>query len=89
MGRVMGKLPEPVLAIGEAKWNEVMGLKHLERLRLIRDLLAAQGKPGAASALLLCFSGDGFTDGLRAESSAAHDVVLTGSADLYQNSARG
>lgn len=49
--------PEPVLAIGEAKWNEVMGMKHLERLRLIRDLLTAQGKPGAVSARLLFFSG--------------------------------
>jgi uncharacterized protein len=41
-----------------------MGMKHLERLRLIRDLLTAQGKPGAASARLLCFSGAGFTDAL-------------------------
>jgi uncharacterized protein len=73
-----------VLAISEAKWNEVMGMKHLERLRLIRALLTAQGKPGAASARLLCFSGADFTDGLRAEASAAEDVVLTGTADLYQ-----
>jgi uncharacterized protein len=78
--------PEPMLAIGEAKWNEVMGMKHLERLRLIRGLLTAQGKPGAASARLLCFSGAGFTDELRAESAAADDVVLTGSADLYRTS---
>jgi uncharacterized protein len=63
-----------------------MGMKHLERLRHIRDLLTAQGKPGAASARLLCFSGAGFTDGLRAESSAADDVVLTGPADLYRTS---
>ena len=29
----------PLLAIGEAKWNEVMGARHLERLRRIRELL--------------------------------------------------
>jgi hypothetical protein len=54
------------------------GPEHLERLRLIRDLLTAQGKPGATNARLLCFSGAGFTAGLRAESAAAGDVVLTG-----------
>jgi AAA+ ATPase superfamily predicted ATPase len=53
---------EALLAIGEAKWNDVMGLGHLERLRRIRDLLTARGLPGAR---LLCFSGAGFTDELR------------------------
>ena len=50
-----------ILAIGEAKWHETMGLAHLERLRHIRRLLTAQGRPGAATARLLCFSGAGFT----------------------------
>jgi len=49
--------PEPVIASGEAKWNEVMSAWHLDRLRHIRGLLAAQGRPGAAGARLLCFSG--------------------------------
>jgi len=43
--------PEPVIAIGEAKWNEVMSMTHLDRLRHIRDLLTAQVsrvRPGAA-----------------------------------------
>ena len=31
----------PLLAIGEAKWGEVMGGDHAERLRQIRSLLAA------------------------------------------------
>ena len=39
--------PEPVIAIGEAKWNEVMSVTHLDRLRHIRALLAAQGRPCA------------------------------------------
>jgi hypothetical protein len=80
--------PEPVLAIGEAKWNEVMSVSHLDRLRRIRDLLAAQGRTGAAKARLMCFSGAGFTDGLAREAAAAqHGVALVGPADLYGNSA--
>jgi uncharacterized protein len=74
---------EPVIAIGEAKWGEVMGMAHLERLRHIRDLLAGQGRTGAADARLLCFSGAGFTDGLAREAAAHPDVVLVGPGDLY------
>ena len=55
---------EALLAIGEVKWHEVMGMGHLERLRHIRRLLTAQGRHGAATARLLCFSGAGFTAGL-------------------------
>jgi hypothetical protein len=79
--------PEPVLAIGEAKWNEVMSVSHLDRLRHIRDLLAAQGRTGAADARLLCFSGAGFTDGLVRETEAQADVALVGPTDLYTSSA--
>jgi uncharacterized protein len=75
--------PEPVLTIGEAKWNEVMSVSHLDRLRRIRELLAAQGRPAAADARLLCFSGAGFTDGLVREAAANPDVALVGPADLY------
>lgn len=75
--------PEPVIAIGEAKWNEVMGVAHVERLRHIRGLLASQGRTGAAGARLLCFSGAGFTDGLAREAAAHPDVVLVGPGDLY------
>jgi hypothetical protein len=75
--------PQPLLAIGEAKWNEVMGIKHLERLRRIRGLLIAQGRPDAATARLFCFGGSGFTDELRAEADRTGDVVLVNSADLY------
>jgi len=78
--------PEPVIAIGEAKWNEVMSVTHLDRLRHIRGLLAAQGRPGAAGARLLCFSGAGFTDGLSREAARHADVVLIGPAELYAES---
>ena len=73
--------------VGEAKWNEVMSVSDLDRLRRIRDLLAAQGRPGAADARLLCFSGAGFTDGLAQLAGPRSDVVLIGPADLYAGSA--
>ncbi len=75
--------PEPVIAIGEAKWNEVMSTTHLDRLRHIRGLLTAQDRPGAADARLLCFSGAGFSEGLSREAARNADVVLIGPADLY------
>ncbi len=75
--------PQPVLAIGEAKWNEVMGMKHLERLRRIRGLLVTQDRPGAATARLFCFGGAGFTEELHAEAARAADVVLVKPAELY------
>ncbi len=55
-----------VLALGEAKWGQVMDVDHLERLRRIRQLLVAQDRDGAQSARLLCFSGAGFATELRA-----------------------
>jgi hypothetical protein len=84
---LVDKGPEPVIAIGEAKWNEVMGMAHLDRLRRLRGLLTAQGsrvRPGAADARLLCLSGAGFTDGLSNEAERHPDVVLIGPAELYR-----
>jgi AAA+ ATPase superfamily predicted ATPase len=65
---------EVLLAIGEAKWNDTMGLGHLRRLRHIRDLLAARGAADLERTRLLCFSGAGFTDDLR--DTAARDRTL-------------
>ena len=80
------KGPEPVIAIGEAKWNEVMSVAHLDRLRHIRGLLAARGRAGAADVRLVCFSGAGFTDGLAREAGRHADVVLIGPPGLYAES---
>jgi uncharacterized protein len=80
---------EPVIAIGEAKWGEVMDVPHLERLRRIRGLLAAQGRPGAGGARLLCFGGAGFTEGLSREAGRQDDVVLIGPTDLYRMRSAG
>ena len=74
---------EAILALGEAKWHETMSLAHLERLRHIRGLLTAQGRPGAATARLLCFSGAGFTAELRDEAAQSGEVRLLAPADLY------
>ncbi len=74
---------EAIVAIGEAKWHETMSLAHLERLRHIRGLLTAQGRPGAATARLLCFSGAGFTAELSDEAARSGAVRLLTPADLY------
>jgi len=75
--------PEPVIAIGEVKWNEVMSTSHLDRLRHIRGVLATQRRAGVARARLLCFSGAGFTEGLCSEAAHSADVLLIGPGDLY------
>jgi hypothetical protein len=74
---------QTLLAIGEAKWHETMGLSHLDRLRYIRGLLTAQGRRGAATARLLCFSGAGFTAELTDEATRSGDLRLVTPADLY------
>ncbi len=71
------------MAIGEVKWHETMGIAHLERLRHIRGLLTAQGRHGAATARLLCFSGAGFTAEIRDEAARSGEVRLLTPADLY------
>ena len=76
---------ETLLAIGEAKWHDTMGLGHLSRLRHVRSLLTAQGRPGAAAARLACYSGSGFTDELREVAAASGDVVLVDLAQLYRD----
>jgi AAA+ ATPase superfamily predicted ATPase len=75
---------EAVLAIGEVKWHEIMGIPHLERLRHIRGLLIAQRRHGAATARLLCFSGAGFSAELIREASRTSDVRLLTPAHLYE-----
>jgi uncharacterized protein len=74
----------PLIGLGEVKWGETMGTGHLERLRRIRSLLVAQGRPGAGTAKLACFGGAGFTGDLVAAARNNADVVLIGLADLYR-----
>jgi uncharacterized protein len=73
----------PLLAVGECKWGDIMGIDHLDRLTRIRALLVAQGKHGAETAKLTCFSAAGFTDELRERARQNPEVVLIGATDLY------
>jgi uncharacterized protein len=73
----------PLIAIGEAKWGDTVGLGHVDRLRRIRALLTAQERHGAATAKLVCFSATGFTAELTDTAAAADDLVLVGPGRLY------
>ena len=75
---------QPLLAIGEVKWGETMGMAHLERLRRVRSLLAAQARRGAETAKLVCYSGAGFTGELRKAASEDPKIVLISLGELYQ-----
>jgi AAA+ ATPase superfamily predicted ATPase len=73
--------PRRVLSLGEAKWDQVIGVRHTERLRRARDLLAVRGFD-TRDTVLACYSGAGFSRELR----AAHtrDTRLIGLGQLYQ-----
>ncbi len=73
----------PLLAIGEAKWGETMGIRHLERLHRIKNLLGEHGKYDASNTVLMCFSAAGFTGELRRAAAGQHDVMLVDPEELY------
>ncbi|WP_405179183.1 hypothetical protein [Nocardia sp. NBC_01377] len=82
---VFGELPdgtEALLSIGEAKWNDVMGSGHIDRLRRIRDLLST--KFDTTHTRLACYSGAGFMPAALAASDRG-DVVLIDSDALYSS----
>lgn len=79
--------PRRVLALGEAKLGDVMGVRHLQRLRRARDLLAARGYD-TRDIVLACYGGAGFEPGLAAGSSAER-VILIGPDELYADPAGG
>ena len=72
--------PRKILSLGEAKWDRVMDLRHVERLRRARDLLAVKGFD-AGDAVLSCYSGADFSGELQATQS--HDIRLIGLDQLY------
>ena len=71
-----GAGPRPMLALGEVKWGEQMGLAHLDRLRHVRGLLERRPGIDATGATLLCASGAGFTAELHAAADAGEAVLL-------------
>ena len=74
--------PRRVLSLGEAKWDKVMGLGHLERLRRAAALLAVREYDMAAT-VLACYSGAGFDDALRDAARRDPRVRLFGLDTLY------
>ncbi|MGD0242990.1 MAG: ATP-binding protein [Streptosporangiaceae bacterium] len=68
-----------ILSLGEAKWGEVMGGHHVERLARARDLLSTSYD--TSDCILACYSAAGFHDDLR----ATHDpqLALVTLNDLY------
>jgi AAA+ ATPase superfamily predicted ATPase len=75
----------PLLAIGEAKWNEVMSVRHLDRLRRVKALLSNHSRYDTSRTRLLCFSGAGFTEELR-DAATTQEVILVPPEDLYGSS---
>jgi uncharacterized protein len=69
-----------LVGIGEAKWGERIGTRHLDRLRHVRALLATSGRDVTACKLAL-YSGVGFSDELLR--AANDDVVLVDLQRLY------
>ena len=74
--------PRRVISLGEAKWGKVMTLRHVERLRRARALLAVKGYD-TTGATLACYSGAGFDPTLQAAAQDS-DVLLVGADRLYQ-----
>jgi uncharacterized protein len=77
-----------LLAIGEAKWNETMGVGHVERLRRIRALLVGRDHTGDGHAKVACYSAAGFTPELVDLAARSDDVVLIGLDSLYDGQDR-
>ncbi|MFE0721085.1 ATP-binding protein [Streptomyces rochei] len=73
----------PLLAIGEAKWNDTMGTAHIDRLRHIRDVITRTGRYDTSRTKLLCFSGTGFNDKARRAADTSPDVELVDLPKLY------
>lgn len=65
-----------VLSLGEVKWGEVMGQRHVSRLERARQLLSRDYD--TSETILACYSGAGFEPGLDP------DVLTVGLDDLYR-----
>jgi len=72
--------PRKILSLGEAKWDRVMDLRHVERLRRARDLLGVK-EFDTRDTVLSCYSGAGFSPELQA--TLSRDIRLVGLDQLY------
>jgi hypothetical protein len=82
LGPVRPQEARQVISLGEVKWGKVMGMRHLERLRRARALLAVKGYDTAGTKLA-CYSGRGFDSDLLQAATASSEVVLVGLDRLY------
>ena len=73
----------PLLAIGEAKWNDTMGAAHIDRLRRIRDLITRAGRYDTSHTKMICFSGAGFNDKAHRAATSSPDLHLVDLPALY------
>jgi AAA+ ATPase superfamily predicted ATPase len=73
--------PRRVLALGEAKWGEVVGIRQVERLRRARDLLAQKGYD-TRDTVIACYSGAGFDPAVAAVA-GAEPMRAIGLDELY------
>lgn len=69
-----------IVSLGEVKWGEVMGIRHVDRLRRARDLLASGYD--VEDCVLTCYSAAGFSAELR--SATDPRLVLVSLEDVYQ-----
>ncbi|MCT7354750.1 restriction endonuclease [Streptomyces sp. 15-116A] len=83
VGIADGHAKPPLPAIGEAKWDDTMGVAHIERLKHIRELIAQAGRYDTTRARLLCFSGAGFSDKAHAAAATSPDIHLIDLPRLY------
>lgn len=74
---------QPLLAIGEAKWSERLGLGQLARLELARELLRTRPGIDAGATRLVLASGTGFSAELQAAAGARPDLVLVDPGRMY------
>ncbi|MCP2361856.1 AAA+ ATPase superfamily predicted ATPase [Nonomuraea thailandensis] len=74
--------PRRILSLGEAKWGDVMGRHHLERLARARTLLEQKGYDTRGT-VLACYGGAGFSPELRAAAGDDDHVRLVGIDRLY------
>ncbi|MBL7258082.1 hypothetical protein JKJ07_27625 [Actinoplanes sp. LDG1-01] len=74
---------EELLAIGEAKWNETVGVSHLQRLERICALLRSRDGIHSDRCRLLLFSGAGFTSELLATAQSDPSIQLVDLDRLY------
>ncbi|NMO50101.1 ATP-binding protein [Actinoplanes sp. TBRC 11911] len=74
--------PRRILSLGEAKWGEVIGHHHLQRLATARDLLRLKGYDTDTTVLTL-YGGAGFTDELTAAAAMDDRILLVGLERLY------